>query len=227
MPLLVSDDGRGVFDKIQESHALGNPALAMLAPGKGQAHQPARTPQRARPVFTSRLAYVFDLHANAADFQRLVGEAFGRDSGGWKAGRPMTRRGTSAYFGLALDTPCMMDAVLKAHSLDGHGFAFERTVVPSRLVASDLAGLEPRAQARRVALRLNQFRHAEVDFKGITHIGHSFADELFRVLAPQATGVGMPRATPERTTARTAAFMPGASPPLVSIATRRMPIAPA
>lgn len=183
--LLVSDDGRGVFDKIQEAFDLGDPQLAMLELSKGKlTSQPACHSGRGL-FFTSRLADVFDLHANAAAFQRRDW-----DAAGWRAGRPMKRQGTSVYFGLALDTTRTLEAVLRAHSLDGQGFGFDRTVVPLRLVASELAGLESRAQARRVANRLNRFKHAEVDFDGIEHIGHSFADELFRVLAAnEASGV--------------------------------------
>ena len=43
------------------------------------------------------------------------------------------------------------------------------------------ATLVSRAEARRVAARLAQFRHVELDFTGIADIGHGFADELFRV----------------------------------------------
>ena len=42
--------------------------------------------------------------------------------------------------------------------------------------------LDSRAQARRVAARLAELRRAELDFDGVAEIGHSFADELFRVL---------------------------------------------
>ena len=52
-------------------------------------------------------------------------------------------------------------------------------------MASPLAGLDSRAQARRAAARLNAFRRAEMDFDGIAAIGHSFADELFRVMSPE------------------------------------------
>jgi anti-sigma regulatory factor (Ser/Thr protein kinase) len=182
--LLVSDDGRGVFDKIQHDFDLDDPRQAMLELSKGKlTSQPARHSGRGL-FFTSRLADVFDLHANAAAFQRRDW-----DQGRWKAGRPMSRQGTSVYFGLALDTPRTLDSVLKAHSLDGQGLAFERTVVPLRLLASELAGLESRAQARRVVQRLGRFRYAEVDFDGIAHVGHSFADELFRVLADETADV--------------------------------------
>src|SRR2546421_574299 len=97
--LLVSDDGRGVFDKIHEAFALDDPALAMLELSK-----------------------------------------------------------------------CKL------------------TSQPLRLITSSLASLESRAQARRVTARLQQFRRAEVDFTGVPHIGHGFADELFRVYARQQPG---------------------------------------
>jgi anti-sigma regulatory factor (Ser/Thr protein kinase) len=187
--LLVSDDGRGLFDKLQDAFALGDPQTAMLELSKGKlTSEPARHSGRGL-FFTSRLADVFDLHANAAAFQRRDWEAQSHNGSGWKAGRAMPRQGTSVYFGLALDTPRTLESVLNAHSVDGCSFGFDRTVVPLRLVASDMAGLDSRAQARRVASRLAQFRRAEVDFCGVPHIGHSFADELFRVLAPQHASV--------------------------------------
>src|SRR4029450_5844920 len=57
---------------------------------------------------------------------------------------------------------------------------FDRTVVPLALITSPLASLESRAQARRIAARLDQFRRAEVDFGGAAHIGPRFAEEGFR-----------------------------------------------
>ena len=178
--LLVSDDGRGVFDKIHEAFSLDDPTLAMLELSKGKlTSQPQRHTGRGL-FFTSKLADIFDLHANERAFQRREWEG-----GGWTPGRALLRQGTSVYAAIALDTTRTLDGVLRAYSADGQGMAFERTVVPLRLITSTTAGLESRAQARRVTARLNQFRRAEVDFTGVTNIGHGFADELFRVFAIQ------------------------------------------
>jgi hypothetical protein len=176
--LLVSDDGRGVFDKIHEAFALDDPTLAMLELSKGKlTSQPQRHTGRGL-FFTAKLADIFDLHANEVAFQR-------RDwnSGGWLPGKAIKRQGTSVYAAISLDTKRTLDSVLHAYSADGAGYGFERTVVPLNLLTSAVAELESRAQARRVAARLNQFRRAEVDFSGVAQIGHGFADELFRVLA--------------------------------------------
>lgn len=184
--LLVSDDGCGVFDQLARSFALDDPALAMLEISKGKlTSQPARHAGRGL-FFTSRLADVFDLHANDTAFQHRLW-----DGGGWRPGRALKRRGTSVYAAVALDTTRSLDAVLKTYSLDGAGYGFERTVVPLRLMAAPGVGLDSRAQARRIAARLQQFRRAEVDFEGVPAIGHSFADELFRVLPPQIDGVDL------------------------------------
>jgi anti-sigma regulatory factor (Ser/Thr protein kinase) len=184
--LLVSDDGRGVFDKIHEAFALPEPALAMLELAKGKlTTQPLRHTGRGL-FFTARLADIFDLHANDHAFQRRAWE-----DAAWQPGRALKHRGTSVYVAIALDTPRTLDAVLAACSTDGAGAEFDRTVVPLRLLASPLASLESRAQARRVAARLTQFRRAEVDFSGVPHIGHGFADELFRVFSAQRPGFEM------------------------------------
>ena len=178
--LLVSDDGRGVFDKIHEAFALDDPALAMLELSKGKlTSQPQRHTGRGL-FFTSRLADVFDLHANERAFQRRDWE-----DGTWQPGRALKHRGTSVYAAIALDTKRTLHSVMSAFSADGSGAHFDRTVVPLRLITSSLASLESRAQARRVTARLQQFRRAEVDFSGVPHIGHGFADELFRVFAGQ------------------------------------------
>lgn len=175
--LLVSDDGRGVFDKICDTFALADAHIAMLELSKGKlTTQPERHTGHGL-YFTSRLADVFDLHANEHAFQHRNWEG-----SGWRSGRPMNRQGTSVYASIALDTPRTLESVMHAHSLDGTGVRFERTAVPLHLAVTPQVGLESRAQARLVAARLTRFRLAEIDFSGIPHIGHGFADELFRVL---------------------------------------------
>ena len=183
LQLLVSDDGRGLFDKISEAFDIADPALAVLELSKGKlTSQPDRHTGRGL-YFSSKLADVFDLQANATAYQQR-----GWDHASSLRDRP-GRRGTSVFIGIALDTQRTLDRVLRAHSLDGEGYGFERTVVPMRLLATQSAGLESRAQARRAALRLEQFRRAEMDFDGIADIGHGFADELFRVFRREYPGV--------------------------------------
>lgn len=176
LQLLVSDDGCGVFERIAQSFDIRDPRLAMLELSKGKLTSlPDRHSGRGL-FFTSRLADVFDVHANAAAFQ-----CRNWDRRSWHAGRPATRTGTSVYLAINVDSRRTLDGVFRECSHDGAGYGFERTVVPLQLVAADGVGLVSRADAKRVASRLSGFRRAEIDFNGVDDIGHGFADELFRV----------------------------------------------
>jgi anti-sigma regulatory factor (Ser/Thr protein kinase) len=184
LQLLVSDDGRGLFDKIREGFAIEDPAMAMLELSKGRlTSDPTRHTGRGL-YFTSRLADIFDLHANAVAFQHREW-----DPRSWKQGRAMRQQGSAIFLAIALDTPRTLDQVMRSASLDAQNYAIERTTLPLRLIVSEHTGLESRAQARRVAARLTDFKQAELDFTGIDHIGQGFADELFRVFGRQQTAV--------------------------------------
>jgi anti-sigma regulatory factor (Ser/Thr protein kinase) len=182
--LLVSDNGCGLFQNIAEAFAIDNPQLAMLELSKGKLTSQPRRHSGQGLFFTSRLAEVFDLHANDTAFQKRAW-----DGQGWHRQRALKHEGTSVYASFALDTPRTLDAVRKAHSRDGLGAGFERTVVPLRLLTSAVSGLESRAQARRIGARLSEFQRVELDFSGVPDIGHAFADELLRVLAHEVPAV--------------------------------------
>ena len=135
LQLLVSDDGCGVFERIEGAHDIADPTLAMLELSKGKlTSQPDRHTGRGL-FFTSRLADVFDLHANETAFQYR-----GWDHRTWFRGKPMARQGTSIYMAISLDTTRTLDSVLRAHSADGQGYGFERTVVPLQLMTGGATG---------------------------------------------------------------------------------------
>jgi anti-sigma regulatory factor (Ser/Thr protein kinase) len=185
--LLISDDGRGVFNKISEAFALADPRLAMLELSKGKltSHPDCHTGRGL--FFSSRLADIFDLHANDTAFQRREWEL----NGNWQEAKPLKNKGTSVFAAIHLETSRTLESTLKQFSLSGTGYGFERTIISMRLLANSVSGLESRAQARRVGARLNQFKRAEVDFQGVNHVGHGFVDELFRVVPSQQPGLSL------------------------------------
>ena len=175
LQLLVSDDGCGLFERIAQSFAIDDPQLAMFELSKGKlTSQPERHSGHGL-FFASRLADIFDVHANHAAFQHRAW-----DDESWRATRPSPRRGTSVYLAIALDTTRTLDEVLRAHSADAQGYGFEHTQVCLKLLGGSEM-LMSRADARRVASRLTAFGQAEIDFAGVPAVGHGFADELFRV----------------------------------------------
>jgi len=179
--LLVSDNGCGLFDRIaRDFPLLDEPAVAMLELAKGKlTSAPDRHCGRGL-FFASQLADVFQVHANTSAFQCLPWK-----DQPWSPTRALpqaSRPGTSVYFSIALDSPRRLDAVLAAHSIGDSGLAFDRTRVPLALLTGPGVGLTSRADARRAAARLAEFARAELDFAGVPHVGHAFADELFRVI---------------------------------------------
>jgi anti-sigma regulatory factor (Ser/Thr protein kinase) len=182
--LLISDDGRGLFDQVRERLGMDDPAQVMLELCKGRlSSQPERHTGRGL-FFTARLADIFDLHANQVAFQQ---RAWAPQD--WTRGRAVKPSGSSIYLAIALDTPRTLDQVLRSASLDSAGYGIEQIHLPLRLLTSEQVGLASRAQARKVAHRLTQFKRAELDFSGVDEIGQGFADELFRVFARQQDGV--------------------------------------
>ena len=191
LQLLVSDDGCGLFQRIAQSFDITEAPLAMLELSKGKLTSAPDRHSGHGLFFSSRLADVFDIHANATAFQCRAWE-----QGAWRAGKPgpvAARGGTSVYLAIMLDTPRTLEAVLHAHSASGEGYGFERTRVPLQLITGAVPGamLASRAQARRAVHRLAQFAHADIDFTGIGHVGHGFADEMFRVFGRQHPGLAL------------------------------------
>jgi anti-sigma regulatory factor (Ser/Thr protein kinase) len=182
--LLVSDNGCGLFQRVAgDFPALDEPAVAMLELAKGKlTSAPERHCGRGL-FFISRLADVFQLHANASAYQ--CQPLFDRP---WAPTRALpaadgqTRPGTSVFFSVAVDTPRRLDTVLASASTEAAGFAFDSTRVPLALLTAPGVGLASRADARRASARLAEFARAELDFTGVPHIGHAFADELLRVI---------------------------------------------
>ena len=180
LQLLVSDDGRGIFDAIGATYQITDPALAMLELAKGKLTTRPEGHTGRGLFFTSRMADIIDLHANNQAFQQRDWQ---REQ--WQRGRAACRQGSAVYVAISLDTDRTVDEVLRRYSLDGQGYDFDRTVVPLRLASGSQLALASRAQARRVAARLQRFRRVELDFEGLAEVGHGFADELLRVFHHQ------------------------------------------
>lgn len=190
LQLLVSDDGCGLFRRIEDSFDIAEPAMAMLELAKGRLTSQPRRHCGLGLLVTAQLADVFDVRANAHGFQRRAWS-----EAPWHAmPQPALARrdGTTVYLAVALDTERTLDSVQRSLSADGRSLAFDRARVPLRLVAeAPHQVLASRSEARRVAARLAGFRRAEIDFTGLPEIGHAFAHELFAVFREENPGLDM------------------------------------
>jgi anti-sigma regulatory factor (Ser/Thr protein kinase) len=177
LQLLVSDDGCGLLKRLAGKFDLYDPRLALLELCKGKLTSAPRRHSGHGLFFTAQLADVFDIHAIAQAFQRRAWER--RQ---WHTGRQVTQSGTSIYLAIPLDTPRTLEVTLRAHSLDQESLRFERTVLPLHLLACQQVQAS-RAEAKRAVSRLSQFRRVDIDFAGITDVGHGLADEMFRIFS--------------------------------------------
>jgi hypothetical protein len=64
-------------------------------------------------------------------------------------------------------------------------YVFKKTTVPVRVAQYGSDKLVPRSQAKRVVARIEVFRTVVFDFQGVSTVGQTFADEVFRVFARQ------------------------------------------
>lgn len=197
--LLIKDDGCGVFDRIQDAFHIASPQLALLELSKGKlTTQPDRHTGRGL-FFTSRLFDVFDLYANQLTYQH---NHWQRKE--WLRANPLGSKGTAIFMSLALNSTRTLDDVFGAHAKDAADLSFSRTEVAMRLAHAAGEALESRAQAKRIANRLEAFDTVDLDFDGVDAVGQAFADELFRVFARQHPQV---RLEPRNMNAQVAAMV--------------------
>lgn len=178
--MLVSDDGCGVFDRIQSAFDIASPRQALLELSKGKLTTQPEIHSGRGLFFTSRLFDVFDLYANTVVYQHSHWQR--RD---WMRSNPLGSRGTALFMSIGLNSPRTLEEVFAAHGKDPQDRSFSRTEVSLRLAHAENEGLESRAQAKRISNRLDQFDRVDLDFSGVPAIGQAFADELFRVFANQ------------------------------------------
>jgi anti-sigma regulatory factor (Ser/Thr protein kinase) len=114
LQLLVSDDGVGLFERVEQAHAIADPALAMFELAKGRlTSQPEGHAGRGL-FYAARAADVFDLHANRNGYQHR-----GLEGRGWLRTRAAADRGTTVFVGIALDSPRTLDEVMRSASAEG------------------------------------------------------------------------------------------------------------
>jgi hypothetical protein len=75
------------------------------------------------------------------------------------------------------------------HASPENDYAFSKTVVPVKMAEHSPNDLISRSHAKRLLLRIDQFRTVVLDFQNVNQIGQAFADEIFRVFARSHPGI--------------------------------------
>ncbi|MEO8165148.1 MAG: DUF4325 domain-containing protein, partial [Betaproteobacteria bacterium] len=174
----ISDDGVGIFKKIQNALGLLDPRHAVLELSKGKLTTDPTRHSGEGIFFTSRIFDSFDIMSDGAYFSH----DFGRKEE-W-IDEVNKFHGTLVTMKLNNHTARTVRKIFDQFAA-GDDLRFDKTIVPVRLTQYGNDQLISRSQAKRVVSRVDLFKIVVFDFTGVTSIGQAFADEIFRVFANQ------------------------------------------
>jgi anti-sigma regulatory factor (Ser/Thr protein kinase) len=173
--LWIRDFGIGVFQKLIRDLHLHDARHALLELSKGKLTTDASAHTGQGIFFTSRMFDRYALWANGFSFCR-----FGKD-GEWLFESMEEQRGTNILMRISRRATQTASEIMSHYASELHDYGFTKTHVPLELARYEGEQLVSRSQAKRLLLRVDQFKEVLLDFKGIATIGQGFADEIFRV----------------------------------------------
>lgn len=210
--LTVSDGGIGIFNKIQRDLKIDDSRHALLELTKGKLTTDPDRHTGEGIFFTSRMFDSFSILSGELLFSASVG------ADDWlieTETRELTA-GTLVEMRIRRESKRTLKDIFDKYS-GQPDFDFSRTYVPVKLARYGDELLVSRSQARRVLARFEKFREVLLDFSGVATIGHSFADEIFRVFKKEHPTVNIVavnatdtiRATINKVLANTSSSTPG------------------
>ncbi len=174
LQFVISDDGLGIFEKIQKQLELDSPfeAIVELSKGKFTTDPEAHTGEGI--FFTSKVASSFELESNGVRW--IVDNEVGDNAILQLTGQGQAK-GTTVRFS---DDPTSSESLEDVFAQFTDGSRFTRTQPVVKLVAYG-TNLISRSEARRLVARLEEFERVTLDFEGVEGVGQGFVDEVFRV----------------------------------------------
>jgi anti-sigma regulatory factor (Ser/Thr protein kinase)/biotin operon repressor len=170
----VSDNGEGIFHRLQRLLGLYDAREAILELAKGKlTTDPARHTGEG-VFFSSRVFDRFSILSRNLFFSH---DSRRED---WLIDGDDDTPGTMVAMELANDSPRILREVFSQFA-EPDDFSFAKTIVPVRLAQHEGESLVSRSQAKRLTNRFDRFKTVVLDFGSVEEIGQSFADEIFRV----------------------------------------------
>ncbi|HEY6874307.1 MAG TPA: DUF4325 domain-containing protein [Geobacteraceae bacterium] len=174
--LSVKDNGIGIFRKIRRDFGLDDERHAILELSKGKlTSDPARHSGEGI-FFTSRMFDRFAILSGKQFFSHTI------EHEDWLLDVEEDGQGTSVFMEIRLNSKRTTKEVFEEYATIDHP-GFYKTHVPVALAQYGDENMVSRSQAKRVLARVEKFTEVILDFKGVTEVGQSFVDEIFRVFA--------------------------------------------
>lgn len=179
----ISDDGVGIFRKIQTAMQLLDERHAVLELAKGKFTTDPKNHSGEGIFFTSRMFDRFAIVSGGVVFSHEFGK-----KEDWIQEAMHSQDGTYVFMRLHHHTSRTTRKIFDQFS-SGEDFTFNKTVVPVKLAKYGDDNLISRSQAKRLLARIELFKVVLLDFEEVPTIGQAFADEIFRVFANQHPGI--------------------------------------
>jgi anti-sigma regulatory factor (Ser/Thr protein kinase)/biotin operon repressor len=177
--IIISDDGEGIFKKIQSALQLHDERYAVLELAKGKLTTDPERHSGQGIFFTSRMFDEFAILSGSVYFSHEFNKAEN-----WILERDEHQLVTNVFMKLNNNTSRTSRQVFDSFS-SGDDYAFTKTVVPVRLAQYGDEKLVSRSQAKRLLAGVDKFKVVVFDFSGVEAVGQAFADEVFRVFKKQ------------------------------------------
>ena len=177
--MMISDDGYGIFKKIQTAMGLLDARHAILELSKGKLTTDPTHHTGEGIFFSSRMFDLFDILSEGVYFSH---EFEGAED--WIIEGDKKSKGTAVWMRLNNHTARTTKSIFDQYN-SGDDYEFTKTVVPVQMAQYGEDKLISRSQARRVLARVELFKTVLFDFTEVETIGQAFADEIFRVFAMQ------------------------------------------
>jgi len=177
--LSISDNGVGIFAKLQRELNLDDPLHAILELSKGKLTTDPVHHTGEGIFFTSRVFDTFSIMAGKLFFAHLES-----DNDWLLEDQAELHRGTVVRMQISTKSTRTTKQVFDRFSVDGD-YGFSRTQIPVFLAKYGDENLVSRSQAKRLLARFEKFKEILLDFENVDSIGQAFADEIFRVFSSQ------------------------------------------
>jgi anti-sigma regulatory factor (Ser/Thr protein kinase) len=174
----VSDNGVGIFNKIQAAFNLDDPLHAILELSKGKLTTDPAHHSGEGIFFTSRMFDRFVIASEKLSFMHLE-----TDNDWLLENNEVVFHGTLVDMKIGLRSKRTTQQVFDQFTSDDFGFT--KTHVPVFLARYGNENLVSRSQAKRLLARFERFREIVLNFDNVDSIGQAFADEIFRVFTAQ------------------------------------------
>ena len=175
----ISDDGVGIFKKIQNALQLLDERHAVLELAKGKFTTDPKNHSGEGIFFTSRMFDDFSILSGGVVFSHEWGK---KEDWIMEPSSVDSFNGTHVFMKLHNHTSRTTTKIFNQFTTD-EDFTFSKTVVPVKLAKYGDDNLISRSQAKRLLARIELFKTVLLDFKEVPTIGQAFADEIFRVFA--------------------------------------------